>query len=466
MLSHENHVIRFTPEFGDKRLNVRFRKIVEVKLQEMECSIPQAFKQWSQVKAVYRFMSNKKVNPERILASQFNSFPEKDFSQSQLVLAVHDTTELDFTGKSSDEQLGCLSYENKKGFFLHNTLLLTNEGIPTAVFHQHYWNRQKATLGKKKERKHLPIEQKESYRWIEGFERVSDHFKNKSSTTVINICDREGDIYELLQVDRPRNCHYIIRSCNNRRVENVEDSQHTLWERVNNTPVQGTYRIEVTDQKIRQKRMSTIEVKWLSDVVLTAPYRKNEKSSPISVNIIYAREINAPKDTNAVDWKLLTSLSMKTIDEALTIIRYYNCRWRIERFHYVLKQGCGVEGLQLEQEHNLKNAISLYSLIACKLLAMMYLSREQPQASVYSIGFTHQQYVWLYTYLETFYHIKIDKQTKKNSTIEHFIKLVGTMGGYQKHNKPHPGVKVLWRGMKELLTILNCFALLPEKRYG
>lgn len=163
---------------------------------------------------------------------------------------------------------------------------------------------------------------------------------------------------------------------------------------------------------------------------------------------------------------MLTSLEVNSLKEAITVINYYSFRWRIETFHYILKQGCKVEQLQLEQEHNLKNAISLYSLIACKLLAVMYLSREKPQASIHTIGFTDKQYSLLCTYLGKNYHIKINQQIKEQHTIEHFIHLVGTLGGYLKHNKPQPGIKVLWRGMKELVTLFNCFALLPKIRCG
>jgi ribosomal protein L37AE/L43A len=464
MVPHEISSISSLAKFGDKRLNLRFEKVLNTLSDQVECSIPQAFKQWGQTKAMYRFLSNKKVKGETIIEAQLNNWSENQLSEHSVILAIHDTTALDLTGKRSEDQLGCLSYEKQRGFFLHNTLLCSGEGIPQAVFHQYYWGRNPATLSKKKERKHLIIEQKESVRWIEGIERIQQYFKKFPKTTVINICDREGDIYELLEMGNQNNTHYIVRSCNNRRVENEDEK---IWEQVKKEPIKGSYTIEVNDQKTLQKRIATVEVRWLENIILSPPYRKNQKAlTPITVNMIYVEEINAPDGAPPINWKLLTSIKVGSLKKALTVITYYTYRWRIETFHYILKQGCKVEQLQLEQEHNLKNAISLYSLIACKLLTMMYLSRVKPQASINTIGFTDKQYSLLCIYLEKNYNITINQQTKEIPTIEHFMQLVGKLGGYQKHNKPYPGIKVLWRGMKELLTILNCFALLPEIRYG
>ena len=464
MESPASYAISSFAKFGDKRLNLRFEKVLNTLSNQLECSIPQAFKQWGQTKAMYRFLSNKKVRGETIIEAQFNNWAENQLSEHSIILAIHDTTELDLTGKRSEEHLGCLAYEKQRGFFLHNTLMCNEEGTPESVFYQYYWGRNPDTLSMKQARKHLIIEQKESVRWIDGIKRVQKYFKEFPKTTVINICDREGDIYELIEMEKPDNNHYIIRSCNNRR---VKDEGEKLWEQVKKKPVQGSYTIEVNDRNKLQKRIAKIEVRWLENIILSPPYRKNQKSlRPTAVNMIYVEEINPPDGVPPINWKLLTSLEVKSLNTAFTVITYYTYRWRIETFHYILKQGCKVEQLQLEQEHNLKNAISLYSLIACKLLTMMYLSREKPQASINTVGFSIKQYSLLCTYLERRYNIRLNQQQERSPTIDHFVELVGILGGYLKHNKPYPGIKVLWRGMKELITILDCFELLPEIRCG
>lgn len=456
-----------TTSFGDERLNLRFQKILRTLLLQVECSIPQAFKQWGQTKAVYRFLSNNKVTQEKILSAELNHWSEKHLSECPIILALHDTTELDFTGHRSEKQLGCLAYENQLGLFLHNTLLCNAEGMAQTVFHQHYWSRDVATLGERKNRKHLPIDEKESGRWVNSIERVQQYFnvdKTRTVAAVINICDREGDIYELLSMAKQGNSHYIVRSCNNRRINN---GQEKLWEQVKKERPRGQYTIELKDRITLQKRKATIEVKWLEDIVLFPPYRKsNKKPEPISLNMIYVEEVNTPNGVTPISWKLLTSLELSTLQGALMIITYYSYRWRIETFHYILKQGCKVEQLQLEQKHNLKNAITLYSLMACRLLAFMHLTREKPQDNINKIGFTTAQYVLLCNYLEKNYHVNISQYIKEKPTLKYLTELIGLLGGYQKHNSKHPGIKVMWRGLKELEIILNCLKLFSEKRYG
>lgn len=456
----EIHSISTNAKFGDKRLNIRFEKILNILSIQIEHSIPRTFKKWTITKAVYRFLNNKKVTQEAIIESQYSSWSW--ITEKEIYLAIHDTTELDYTGHRSEKHLGCLEYENKRGVFLHNTLLCDGQGIPQGVFHQHFWSRDPESLSKKKERKHLSIEEKESNRWVESVVRVDSFFKEHPLSTVVNICDREGDIYELLSLTVQANNYFIVRSCNNRKTHNEDDK---IWDQVKKERVQNKYDIEITDRQTFKKRVAHLEVRWLENILLSPPYRKNEKLTAVKVNIIYVQEINPPAGEKPIDWKLLTSLSLGSQEQVLNIITYYSYRWRIETFHYILKQGCNIESLQLAQEQSLKNAISLYSLMACRLLAMMYLSREKPSTELCAIGFTDHHFFLLRTYLEKNYEFKFNQKTNE-PTIQNFTQLIGMLGGYLKHNSPHPGIKVLWRGMREFLTIINCFEILNENKCG
>ncbi|MDP1725689.1 MAG: IS4 family transposase [Bacteroidota bacterium] len=464
--SIDNDCFAFT--FGDKRLDLRFDKILHTLSGLVACSIPQAFIKWGQTKAAYRFLNNKKVTQNKILLSQLNNWFENKFQQIPVsaFLAIHDTTECDYTGKRSHDNLGCMEYEDRRGLYLHNTLLCSIEGVPQIIFDQYFWNREEDTLGKGRARKHSPLEEKESYRWIESVKRVQDYFKpvrTGLNTTIINICDREGDIYELLAMAKCDNSHYIVRSRNNRR---LQDEEIKIWDCIQNEKVAGTYELEVKGKQTFEKRTATIQVKCLENIVLFPPYRKGKKRlDTVVVNMVLVEEVDAPEGVAPINWKLLTSMNISSFQEALKIITYYSYRWRIEMFHYILKQGCKVEDLQLEQEHNLKNAITMYSIISCRMLSMMYLSRQSNEVDIKEIGFTKEQFVFLYTYLEKRYKINISQQIKENPTVKHFTELVANLGGHMKHNG-QPGIKVLWRGIKELDMLTNCLNIIEEIRCG
>lgn len=463
MTSHIVNSISSNVTFGDSRLNIRFGKILSGLSMVVENSIPETFKAWGQAKAVYRFLTNKKVTQDKILSAQLIEWTNNKLASEPVILAIHDTTELDFTGNRSHDLIGCLDHENRRGLYLHNTLFCDAEGTPQVVFNQHYWNRDKATLGGNKARKHTPIKEKESHRWIEGVKKVRDFFKTKLNTTVINICDREGDIYELLSMARGDNSHYLVRSCNNRR---LKDQDNKLWDQLNQSQVQGTYQLDVNDKQILEKRTATLQVKWLENIELLVPYRKGVNSlEPIQVNMILVEEVDVAEGITPINWKLLTSLPITSLQNAFLIIKYYSYRWRIETFHYILKQGCKVEDLQLEQEHNLKNAVSLYSIIACRLLSIMYLSRKEKEVDIMEIGFTKAQYKFLYTYLENAYKFKISQSTKDNLTIKNLIDLIAKLGGHLKHNG-NPGIKVLWKGMNEFNSLITSLEVIKQIRYG
>jgi hypothetical protein len=444
--------------FGDYRINIRFGKILRTLSLQIKHSIPLTFREWRDIKGVYRFLNNKKVTDKAILESQASTVSIEPFTT---YLAIHDTTEINLTGHRGADNLGCLSYENKKGFYVHNTLLTDQAGIPTCIFNQHYWNRIPESLSKKKARKFLPIEQKESYRWIESVEKVNNYFTAYPKSTLINICDREGDIYELLSMEYPSNSHYIIRSCNNRRTQEEEK----IWDRVKAQSTLFSYEIVVFDRQTLKKRIAHLEVKWLPKVELLPTYRKGDKVKAVSVNIIYVQEKNAPQGIKPIDWKLLTSLPLELDSELNQAIVYYSYRWRIETFHYILKQGCCVEELQLEKEQSLKNAIALYSVISCRTLAMMFLSRENPKTPLQKIGVTTEEYFFLFTYLKGNYSIKFSPDIKE-PTVGNFTELIGMLGGHLKHNSKYPGIKILWRGMMEFNTLLKCFRILSSERCG
>lgn len=452
-------------DFGDGRLDKRLGVILKGLSEQANDSIPQIFKNRSQMKAAYNFLGNEKVTSDKILQAQLEGQFSSQLLSNNIVLALHDTTELDFTGKRSQDQIGCLNYQFQKGLYLHNTLMVSAEGIPLSVFAQHFWSREESSLHKKKERKFLPIEEKESYRWIKGFENVQDYFREHPQKTVINVCDREGDIHELLQAKQTPNCHYIIRSCNNRK---VNESEKKLWQHLDGSPVVGEYELAVTDQITKKSRIATIEVRYQSAMELQPSYRKDgHKLRCVEINIVQAKEINPPDGVKAIDWKLLTTMEVENFEQAFTIINYYSHRWRIESFHYVLKVGCGVEKLQLEQEHNLKNAITLYSLIACRILSLMYYSREEKQIEITQAGFTEQDYNALSQYLEHVHHIKTVNKKNKMPTLREFVKMIGILGGFKDWKKqPHPGAKALWCGLREFQIITYCFSLFANKTYG
>ena len=440
--------------FGDVRLQRRYTYMIKEMGANFGQSIPRCFSEFKDTKAAYDFFSNERMKHFMIIEAERARLVEHiSQSRPQIVLAVQDTTELDFTGHRSASSLGSLNYVAQKGFLAHNHCLFTSQGVALGVFDQKLWGRDADTLGQNKaKRKQRSLEEKESYRWLEHFNTLQRCFASLPQTTFIEIGDQESDIQEVLQARDQAHIHYVLRSRGDR---NLADESKTIRKAVLGQAVQGCYSIEVKDDKTGKIRKACLEVRFTSASV-NARHQHKRKISPVEVGFVMVSEINPPQDAQAVEWVLSTSLPLQSLEDALQIIYWYCLRWRIETFHYVLKQGCAVEKLQLEEPRAIQIAIATYSLMAMQVLRLRYLAQTQPQLSLQAAGFDKQQYKVAAIFLNASKAGNYDVH-KKDPTVAEFAKMVAQLGGsILQKNKPF-GVKAIWRGIRDLQILMQAF---------
>ncbi len=447
----------------DKRLNKRLQQILmqlDGKLQE---SIPVAFADPGQSKAYYRFINNEAVAASALLQSSQQQVLQAA-SQQRVVLAIQDTTELDFTGKRSAKALGCLSYAHQKGLFLHNHLLLDVQGEALGFFDQQFFERTAEELGQSRKNRYQPFEQKESFRWLEQFNQLQECFKDQPPEQVIQIADREADIHELLQARTTTHVHYLIRSCQNRNSEPPTASQQAstppeppvrIWQQIAGKESQFTYQLPV-DHPQHGKRLAHLQVRY-GQVAIKPGYRpkQHEQLSPVKLWLVETSEVCPPEGVEPLCWRLLTSLTVEDNEQAQRVIRYYTYRWRIERFHYVLKQGAQVEKLQLQQVQALKKAIIIYSWIALKLLQTQHLLLNQPQAPIASIGLSELDYLIVYQYVKST-ATELPPRSLKPTLMEWTQLIVRIVGGRLPKDNTI-GVVTLWRAYSQFLLIRQAY---------
>ena len=437
----------------DTRLSKRLEKL----LHQMCSSPTSGFNSLSlcrhQKKGYYRFLNNPKVYSENLMLGYQGYSVSESLSGGQVILAVQDTTELDFTGNRGAKDLDCLAYEHKKGFYLHNHLLLNELGVPYGLFSQQFYAYELANLGKAKERKYAAITEKYSYRWVQEFESLQAHFKENTTKTVISVSDRESDIHELLQARKYDHIHYIVRSKSNRVLSEPPASSdvHTIWEAVASELPSFSYFLKTPTKKDRnQFRTANLTVRY-TKVGIKASYRKHRTLQPVELWIVEASEIGAPVGEEAICWRLLTSVPVESAEIAQKIITYYVIRWVIERFHYVLKQGCKVEELQLKTAEALKNAITLYSWNALHVANLAYQSNLMPLTPLIEMGYDEQDYLLAYRYVKHKINANLAKVEKP--TLLDFSTLIAQIGGSNLHKKRGLPVISLWKGWAKFLLI-------------
>ena len=438
-----------TVEMSDKRLPSRYSLVLERLSEKPGASIPAACKDWAETIGAYRFFKNDSVTPEKILQPHREATINR-IGEHKVVLMIQDTTELDYTGKNDIKDLGSLTYENRRGLLLHATLAITPERVCLgAIDGQFLREGSEANQAEIKHPNQRPIEEKESYRWVEGYRLCAEVAEQVPDTMVVMVGDRECDIYEVFQeaAKYSHRAEWIIRSSQNRRLDGEVDKSRRgiikLWESVEKSPELGRTEFTLPKSHVRKakKVIASVKAKRLR---LYPPNRKGMKLAVVEVSVIMLKEINPPKGEEPIEWIILTSLPVNTLEEALTIIQWYVCRWQIEIYFRILKSGCKVQELQLEWADRIKPAVALYMIIAWRIFYYLMLGRKYPNLPCDAV-FEEQEWKSVYVI------VKAKEPPQEAPQLGEMINMIAKLGGYlgRKHDGP-PGPKTLWIGFQRM----------------
>ena len=387
-------------DLNDLRLKNRLLKMVRDFYAKPDSSIPELNDgNWGQVKATYRFFDNDKVTMEKILIPHYQKTRER-ISEKKIVLAVQDTTTLNYNNLKKTKGLGPIdSIKNgARGFLMHDTIVFDTSGVPLGLLHIHIWARDKTKFGKSKDRNKTPIEDKESYKWIRSFKAVESAKESCPNTQIISVCDREADVYELFELASESSAELLVRASHNRK---LYKEQKKLWEKLENTKECGTFELSIPANDEQKKRTAKMSL-CFSEVTLNPP--KSGKK-PIGVYAVYAKEIDAPKGIDGVEWMLLTTIKIDNFTEARKIVGYYAKRWGIEVYHKILKTSCKIEKKGLGTDKRLLAIIAIELIIGYKIYSLTKLSHEHSNISCKEIL---DEYEW--KALNFFFKKKLRKQ--------------------------------------------------------
>lgn len=443
-------------DLQDKRLNVRCQKIASDLEEQPTEPINQACEDWADTKAAYRFFDNPKVTPERIVGPHSQRTIQR-MKAHTLVLAIQDTTFLNYTHHPHTEGLGAIGKKElqQRGLGLHSTLAATPQGQPLGVLTQQYFEHAIGEASRTPARVHrLPIEEKESYRWVEAFEKTIE--LTPEGVQVVTVCDREGDIYEMFTLAQKRSASLLVRASADRR---LDEEAKSLWAKTESQRTAGTLTIDITGNNKRQERQATVSVRFCA-VTLRPPWRPQQKKlPPVTLTAILVREENPPADIKEpIEWLLLTNTSVTDFDQAVQVIEWYCCRWQIEIFHKIIKSGCRVEDCRLQTAARLKNYIALMCVVAWRLQWLTYINRTDPLSPCTSVLTTIE---WQALYM------RIHKTTVLPKTIpssHQAIRWIAQLGGFLgRKSDGEPGIVVIWRGWKRLQDLTATWALLADQ---
>jgi len=449
-------------EFRDRRLKKRFLQLVTQMASRVGESLPTACQDWANTKAAYRFFSNPNLTEGEILAGHFQSTRERFEATEGLVLVLHDTTEITYKRKEP-EQIGytrkCanrMAYFAKKlkraqcGILMHSSLVVTTEGLPLGFSSKRFWSRDKfkdvKALYRRKNATRIPIEEKESYRWIKNLKDSNSGLGDP--TRLVHIGDRESDIYDFFQAAEAENSHFLVRIKVDRR---TQDETITIQKAMKEAKKKGVHQISLRTKEGEENKID-LEIKFEKLTIKPSFGPKTKIYLDTEVNVITAKEVGTPQEgREPIDWKLMTNLSVKTLDDAIEKLEWYALRWKIETFFKILKSGCKIEESKLQTAEGLCRLISIYSILAWRIFWMTMVNREA-QAISPKVVLTANE-------MKILDHLKPDRE-KTPTTLAKYILKIAKLGGYLARNSdPPPGNKVIWRGMEALIHIQIGFEL-------
>ena len=442
---------------GDKRLNNRSVKILDALGGNPINSIPASCNGYHETKAAYRFFDNANVAPDKILEPHKSSTYQR-IEECNVVLCVQDTTELDFSGQKENSGIGFLNHDARRGLYLHPTLAMTPEKVCLGVIDVETHRRDKLhkhmTAEEKKAFKKLPIEEKESYRWLQSYLSACDVARQFPEKTVVSVGDRECDMYEFFLMaeyqkkNNTTSADWLIRVQHDRMTAKTEETNGELINKrlsilAAQAPILGNIEFTLPSRDGKEERKVVQSVQVVAEKILP-PDRLKMAAKPIMVTAILTKEINAPEGEDPIEWMLLTSIEVNDGQLASEIIKWYLARWEIEVYFKILKSGCHIEELQLETEERMDVCLALYMIVAWRILYCTMLGRTCPDLPCDLVFHDHE---WKSVY-EIFHKTKAPEQP---ISLNEMILLIGSLGGHlNRKSDAFPGPKKMWVGMQKM----------------
>jgi hypothetical protein len=313
-------------ELGDVRRTTRLVALAGVLAQHPTATLPEACGDGAMLKAAYRFFQNDAIEPQDVLDSHIEATDGR-LAQVPVVLAVQDTTEADWTAHPATKHLGPLGHTACQGLLVQSTLAFTPERVPLGLLAQRVWGRDPDDVGKRARRKQLPISQKESQKWLTSLEAVCQAQDCCPTTRFVSVGDREADVYDLLAAERPAGVELLIRAAWDRC---VSAPQRYVWATVAAQPVLEHLILQVPRRGAQPGREATLALRYCPLTLSPPRHRKSERLPEVSLWAVQVAEIEPPAAGEPIEWLLLTTVSVHTVEDAIERVAWYVCRWGIE----------------------------------------------------------------------------------------------------------------------------------------
>jgi len=438
-------------DLGDARRNARLAKLAAAFFEKPTADIPEACGSAAAARAAYRFLKHGSTTMKAILAPHYEATAGRVAAEGGVILAAQDTTFLNYSAHPGTEGLGPIgSTENGPiGVVLHDTMAFTPEGTPLGLIDIQCWARDADEFGLSDFKKNLPVEYKESIKWIDSWQAASTLQRRVPAATVVSVGDREADFYELFDraAGDPAGAKLLVRATHNRKLKGeCLGLKDTIASRAPDDMIE----VHIPRRGSRRARAAQMELRF-GTVELQAPSGHKGRAS-LPMQFVHVVEPDADGSGDPVEWFLLTDCPLKTAEQAREKVRWYTKRWGIEIYHRVIKSGCRIEDRQLGTETRIENCLAIDLVVAWRVFHLTMLGRECPDLPA-SVCLDDLEWKVLCAR----YAGEIPSEPPK---LRQAVIWIGRLGGYIARPKDYlPGVVTIWRGLISLLSMVEGWRL-------
>lgn len=436
-------------ELGDRRRTRRLIQVADRMIRHPGGTLPKKMGTPADLKALYRLVNRDAVTHQAVLETHRQLTLRRMRQHDGTVLLIHDTTQLDYTGKHSLENLGQIAKGFHRGYLAHNTLALAADtgevmGLASQILHVRPQVPKREPRAKRKQRRN-----RETRLWKRGSEAVGPP---PADRLWVDVCDRGADLFEYLDHKHAQGGWYVVRSKHDRVVWVDGDRKRSvkLHQHAASLPRLGTWSVSVKANTGQVAREATVAVAC-GKVTLPVPRPAcgDHGQQPLDTYVVHVREVNPPAGIEPLQWVLLSNVPTHRFAEAQQRAQWYARRPVIEELHKGQKTGCGIELPQFTRESRLEPVIALLSVVAVFLLTLRdtarnRISAEKPATDLVPAQCVRVLNAWRW------------QDPSRFTTVKEFLFAVARLGGHlNRKGDGDPGWLTLWRGWQDLMVMLR-----------
>ncbi len=440
--------------FGGARLQDRRRtdRLVAMAARAAESphgTVTGVFPSSAEREGAFRFLESGEIRSEAVAATALSAGAKRCRGE-RIVYVPVDSTSLTLTDWSGRRELGRVGSKLRgRGLQVMNALAVDANGAPIGLVGQRWWARDQPLKRRRavdQQCRSFNFFKHESRFWLETMTAVEQRLNLESPNTIAWYqLDRGGDCWPVLQLATERNLLVTVRAVHNRRILRDDGRVAYLHSTLRRQPILGEYQLDIAEHRQRPARRAQIALRACS-VTINARVT-SAKRIAIRLNAVLAEEVGSHR-SDRVRWLLLTTHPIVSFKHALSVVRGYTMRWRIEELHRAWKRGlCNVEDTQLQGRSAIIKWATVLATVAARAVRLAYLVRNSPEQPA-SCEFTE------YEIDAAFILTKRKRDRRRLVTLGQVIEMIADIGGFaHKYSGGFAGPTVIGRGLDRVQVL-------------